>query len=59
MQEKLKYKYEKQKKENKKPILCLTKLLSSSGTPGTFVDRRSLVLVGDKENLIVSPKLIT
>jgi hypothetical protein len=34
-------------------------LLSSTGTPGTLVDRRSLLLLGDNENLIVSPKLMT
>jgi hypothetical protein len=34
-------------------------LLSSTGTPATLVDSRSLLLFGDSENLIVSPKLIT
>lgn len=36
-----------------------TKLLSSTGTPATLVDSRSLLLLGDSENLIVSPKLTT
>lgn len=40
-------------------MLWLTKLLSSRGTPGTLVDKRSFVFDGDKENLIISPKLIT
>ena len=34
-------------------------MLSSTGTPGILVDRRSLLLLGDNENLIVSPKLMT
>lgn len=36
-----------------------TRLVSSRGTPGTFVDNRSVDFDGDKENLILSPKLIT
>lgn len=35
-----------------------TKFLSSTGIPGTLVDKRSL-FDGDKENLILSPRLIT
>ena len=38
---------------------AFTRFLSSRGTPGTFVDRLSLDFEGDKENLILSPKLIT
>jgi hypothetical protein len=50
---------ERRHQKNVNKSSSFTKFLSSSGTPDTLVDKRSFVLVGDKENLIVSPKLIT
>jgi len=36
-----------------------TRFFSSRGTPDAFVVRESLVVEGDIENLIMSPRLIT
>jgi hypothetical protein len=36
-----------------------TRFFSSRGTPNVFVVRESLVVEGDIENLIMSPRLIT
>ena len=56
---KLEKKPKKKKTKLKTNAFKLTKFLSSRGTPGALVDNLSFNFDGARENLILSPRLIT